>query len=191
MKSATYTRRIKNSREIVGVSTVTFGSKNEPTPTQRSIVVACVVGDPVRHQGMRMQSVRPLLWHIVGQTAVDHFGRCANDRQTGTCELDQRERPGRLEPHVRFSREEAWIQLPKAGLAQKGFRKRAGYLFGGVQHAIRRIGRIESTCQLTVEISRLKGRRVEPVQWCAGRQAQESRAAGREIRRRRRRRHPP
>jgi hypothetical protein len=33
MKSATYTRRIKNSREIVGVSTVTFGSKNEPTPT--------------------------------------------------------------------------------------------------------------------------------------------------------------
>ena len=32
MKSATYTRRIKNSREIVGVSTVTFGSKNEPTP---------------------------------------------------------------------------------------------------------------------------------------------------------------
>ncbi len=31
MKSATYTRRIKNSREIVGVSTVTFGSKNEPT----------------------------------------------------------------------------------------------------------------------------------------------------------------
>jgi hypothetical protein len=33
MESATYTRRIKNSREIVGVSTVTFGSKNEPTPT--------------------------------------------------------------------------------------------------------------------------------------------------------------
>jgi hypothetical protein len=33
MKSATYTRRIKNSREIVGVSTVTFGSNNEPTPS--------------------------------------------------------------------------------------------------------------------------------------------------------------
>ncbi len=32
MKSAIYTRRIKNSREIVGVSTVTFGNKNEPTP---------------------------------------------------------------------------------------------------------------------------------------------------------------
>jgi hypothetical protein len=46
MKSATYTRHIKNSREIVGVSTVTFGSKNEPTPSikemwlmQRSSVV--------------------------------------------------------------------------------------------------------------------------------------------------------
>jgi hypothetical protein len=35
MKSATYTRRIKNSREIVGVSTVTFGSKNEATPVYR------------------------------------------------------------------------------------------------------------------------------------------------------------
>jgi hypothetical protein len=32
MKSATYARRVKNSREIVGVSTVTFGSKNEPDP---------------------------------------------------------------------------------------------------------------------------------------------------------------
>ena len=37
MKSATYTRRIKNSREIVGVSTVTFGSKNEPTPNKTTI----------------------------------------------------------------------------------------------------------------------------------------------------------
>ena len=36
MKSATYTRRIKNSREIVGVSTVTFGSKNEPTPDSKA-----------------------------------------------------------------------------------------------------------------------------------------------------------
>ncbi len=33
MKSATYARRVEKSREIVGVSTVTFGSKNEPTPT--------------------------------------------------------------------------------------------------------------------------------------------------------------
>jgi hypothetical protein len=32
MKSATYARLVKNSREIVGVSTVTFGRKNEPTP---------------------------------------------------------------------------------------------------------------------------------------------------------------
>ena len=38
MKTATYARLLKNSREIVGVSTVTFGSKNEPTPT-RSIRV--------------------------------------------------------------------------------------------------------------------------------------------------------
>jgi hypothetical protein len=36
MKSVTYPRRIENSREIVGVSTVTFGSKNEPTPTPGS-----------------------------------------------------------------------------------------------------------------------------------------------------------
>ena len=33
MKSAAYARRVEKSREIVGVSTVTFGSKNEPTPT--------------------------------------------------------------------------------------------------------------------------------------------------------------
>jgi hypothetical protein len=32
MKSVTYPRHIENSREIVSVSTVTFGSKNEPTP---------------------------------------------------------------------------------------------------------------------------------------------------------------
>jgi lactate permease len=32
MKSAAYARRVEKSREIVGVSTVTFGSKNEPTP---------------------------------------------------------------------------------------------------------------------------------------------------------------
>ena len=34
IKSATYARRVKNSREIVGVSTVTFGSKNEATPNR-------------------------------------------------------------------------------------------------------------------------------------------------------------
>ena len=38
MKSATYTRRIKKSREIVGVSTVTFGSKNEPTPCSEKLM---------------------------------------------------------------------------------------------------------------------------------------------------------
>jgi hypothetical protein len=34
IKSATYARRVKNSREIAGVSTVTFGSKNEATPNR-------------------------------------------------------------------------------------------------------------------------------------------------------------
>ncbi len=45
MKSAIYTRRIKNSREIVGVATVTFGSKNEPTPLKAEKYVLIMHGD--------------------------------------------------------------------------------------------------------------------------------------------------
>jgi hypothetical protein len=49
MKSATYTRRIKNSREIVGVSTVTFGSKNEPTPMMPANTIAARLTKSLDH----------------------------------------------------------------------------------------------------------------------------------------------
>ena len=64
MKSATYTRRIKNSREIVGVSTVTFGSKNEPTPTEATLA----------QLKWTQNDVLPQLRALGVKIAIDGFG---------------------------------------------------------------------------------------------------------------------
>ncbi len=81
MKSAIYTRRIKNSREIVGVSTVTFGSKNEPTPHKAFTPAGQKIDDRTgvairlwRKQqeyaaaGNDFAAIRGELWHLNSST---------------------------------------------------------------------------------------------------------------------------
>jgi len=62
MKSATYARRVEKSREIVGVSTVTFGSKNEPTPC----TLTAWAGARISAQWSNNVQWQPTLWGGIG-----------------------------------------------------------------------------------------------------------------------------